>query len=645
MPFHEAAQKLFEEGLIGAMKLKNRVLMSAMVTNAAAEDGSLSPKVFRFYEERAKGGVAMIKIGACSVDTKGKTYPRQLMIHQDRLIPDLRRLIETVQAYDCKASIQLMHGGRLAPSRITGDMPVAPSSVPSRLTRETPRELTKVEIQGIQRAFAEAGRRAVDAGCDAIELLAGPGYLLSQFVSPATNKRTDEYGRSLENRIRFPVETIRMVREQVGSKIPILYRISVEEYIDGGLTIKESKVVCERLWKEGGVDALDVEAGWHESQRPVVSREVPPGGYATLAGEIRGVVRVPVIAGVRICNLNVGAKVLNEGYADFVAIARPLLADPQLVRKAFEGRIEDVRPCISCSYCLNQLFEDKLVECAVNPVADHEDEYEIEVQPATERKTVLVAGGGPAGLEACLHLAKRGHKVLLYEKEKQLGGQWNLASIPPYKAEVKSLLEYYEAQLKKLGVKVVLGEVTPSLVREVNPDVLMVATGSVPVVLDIPRSPRIDITTVHEVLQVEAKVGNKVAIIGGGANGLEVADYLAAKGKKVTIVEMLDKVGLEMNRTERWQVRMRLDQNGVRIMTNAKAKRIEDHGVVVDTPSGESFVEADTVVFAVGLKPNRSLVEQLGQTEVPEIYAIGDCNRVGRLVEAIRDGFQTASKI
>jgi 2,4-dienoyl-CoA reductase-like NADH-dependent reductase (Old Yellow Enzyme family)/thioredoxin reductase len=547
--------------------------------------------------------------------------------------------------------MQLHHAGRLAAKNYTGCQPVAPSAIPAP-GKDTPRELSIAEIKTIVDKFAAGAERAQKAGFDAVEIQACGGYLLIQFLSPDSNKRQDAYGGNLRNRARILLDIVAAIRNKVGTGYPVWVRLVAKQFhTDHGVTVKEARQVAHWL-EEAGVVALNVTADYYQSAmrmpwkvegeklpRPPMAH--PHGFLIPLAAEIKKVVNVPIMA-VGWMSPETGEQALREGKIDMVVMGRPLLADPEIPNKIASGRLDDIKPCIGCLMC--QVDIDKGVKCAVNASAGREHKYPI--VPSKKRKRVVVVGGGPAGLEAARVAALRGHEVILLEKGKRLGGQLLLASLPPHKGILSRLSDYLTAQVERLGVKIELGsEATPEIVLKAKPDAVIVATG---VTRSMPKLPGIEkakVVDATDVLAGRAEVGNTVVVIGGGVVGGETAEFLADKGKKVTIVEMLDDLATGMERWHKQYLLERLKLLGVTIFTKTKAEAVEEKGLVVSTEAGtKQLLPADTIVSATGAAPNQELYRKLSR-RVPEIYLVGDCVEPRRILEAIAEGFLASQAI
>ena len=642
-------EKLFEPGKIGPMELKNRIVMSPMVTNLANEFGGVTDRQIHYYLERARGGVGLIIAEAACVDApRGKATVNELRIDNDKYISGLSELVETVKGEDIKIAAQLHHAGRANNLEITeGVESVAPSPIPCKIVKVQPRELRVEEIEKLIEAFGQAARRAKLAGFDAIELHGGHGYLIAGFLSPYTNKRVDQYGVDFEGRIKFPLQIIKRIREEVGENYPIIFRFSGDEFVEGGRKIEDSIRIAKCL-EEASIDALDVSAGIPEARfwtLPPMS--FPQGCLVHLSEKIKGAANVPTITVGKIKDPELAEQILLDGKADFVALGRELLAEPHWPRKVAAGRLDDINHCISCNHCLSErVLAGHRIRCKVNAMTGKEGE---KIEISKEPKKVAVIGGGPAGMEAARVAALRKHKVTLYEKDRQLGGQLRLAVIPPFKKDIENILSYLSNQIKKAGVKIETGkEFTPNMVNKDQIDVLIIATGAKPYIPEIPGIERDHVFSAFEVLSGKFKnIGRKVVIIGGRLVGCEVADFLAEKDRDITILMRSSDWALDVEVITRADLIKRLEEKGIKKICNmVDIERITEKGVVFSKKkwNGRETIEADSVIIARGATPNSELFEAL-KNKVPEVYRIGDCKEPQSISEAIHEGFYVGNKI
>jgi 2,4-dienoyl-CoA reductase-like NADH-dependent reductase (Old Yellow Enzyme family)/thioredoxin reductase len=641
--------KLLETFRLGHLELKNRIVHPPVMRNMATSDGFVSERCKASYEAVAKGGVGLIITGAVAVDPRGRLAIGQLSIFDDKFIPGLKELAEVIHKHGAKAAIQLHHGGVKVRRDVTGLQAIG-ASKPANVyvyhdlqeDKEGPREMTLGEIHHMVTLYAEAADRAKKAGFDGIEIQAGgPGFLINQFISSFLNKRRDAYGGEMKNRVRFLQEVLRAVRETVGTSFLIWCRINAEWAMDVNTTSKEA-IELAGILRNSGLTALHVSG--QPAIRPFYSI---PGYFVHCAETIKRVSGLPVIAGGGI-DVEIGERILEENRADLVAMARPLIADPELPNKLAMGKVGDIRPCLGCCHCLDCAYYDykgKGVTCMVNPVFGNESQHTIRSAP--KKKEVVVVGGGPAGMEAARVAAERGHRVTLYEKAPTLGGQLLLASLPPNKNRIERLRKYLETQMMKSGVKVEMSkELNASMIRKISPDSVILATGSSPMTPEIPGIDCDHVGRFEDVLTGKTEVGGKVVIIGGGMLGCEMADFLARKGKSVTVVEMLDVMMKEMNPSiVRGALLDILALERVNLMVDSKVVKITKKGLIVRNKMGKrEMINADTIVLAVGCHSNNELSQAL-KGKIPEVYVVGDHVKPRHILEAIGEGFRVALNI
>jgi len=624
------------------MEIKNRVVMSPMVDNFGTADGYVTDRSIAYYRERARGGVGLVIVGASAIDfPRGKGQARNLAVDHDKYLPGLSNLARAIKDGGARAAIQIYHAGSQAKRVITGVQPVAPSEIlaphsPMGVPYESemPHALTVDETRELVRQFAGAIERCKRAGFDGVEIHANSGYLINQFLSPAFNLRQDEYGGELENRARFLVEIIKEAKAATGTGFPIWCRLTVLEIGIEGITPALAQQTA-KLAEEAGADAINTNVYPHTAflSGPPATAE-PRGTLIRFAKAIKQAVEIPVVAVGRL-DPELGEELLQEGKADFVAVGRGLIADPELPKKAYEDRMEDIVPCITCCYCFDSMMhKGREVQCSVNPRLGHEGEYGLE--KAERRKRVAVVGGGPAGMEVARIAALRGHDVALYEKGHELGGQLLLALKPPYKDNIRPFVEYLRAQIHKVPVSVELGkQATPQRLARAEPDVLILATGGSPIIPQVPGIERLKPMTYVEVLSGAAQVGDRIVVIGGGMVGCEVAELLAQQSKRVTILEILDEVAQDMWFALGTFMRARLEDRKVTILTGVKYEECTDQALnIVTKDKIRLSIEADTVVVAAGAKPDSELLTRL-EVEIPEVHLVGDCAQPGTIPDAM----------
>jgi 2,4-dienoyl-CoA reductase-like NADH-dependent reductase (Old Yellow Enzyme family)/thioredoxin reductase len=628
-------EKLMQPFCLKNIELRNRIVMAPMLSRLCDPDGIVSPKLIDYYAERAKGGVGLIIVEYCYIDEKeSKANPGQLGVYDDQLIAGLGDLAEAIREWGAKAILQICHAGRSTSAKYMGRQPIAPSAMPS-FTGEMAREMTFEEIDDAIESFAEGARRAKTAGFDGVELHGTHGYLMAQFLSPYTNRRTDKYGR---DRGLFALETLARVRSRVGSDYLVGYRMSGEEFVEGGVTLKETKAFAKRL-EEGGIDYIHVSAGIPETgQYSIMPMYLPRGFLLPLAEGIKSAVTVPVMAVGALHDPDLAEQTLQKNRADLIVMGRALIADPELPRKIQSGQLEDIRTCLRCNDgCSSRVRQNKTQRCAIN--AEVGRERQMRLHPVSKAKHVCIVGGGPAGMEAARVLALRKHRVTLIEKEKELGGLLRYATVPDFKAELRSFLRYLKTQVEKLGVEILLNHrATPEVVREIKPDSVVLAAGSTVRLPDIPGAGKPFVATFGELLFGEFKAGERVVVAGGAAMGCEIAAHLAASGKKVTLVEMLGDLATDMEMRARLALLQLLKERGVKILTHWKLEKIDNgYVLLVGRDWKREEVATDSVILALGLSSNQELVKPLRES-FSELYVIGDCLEPRKIYQAIHEG-------
>jgi 2,4-dienoyl-CoA reductase-like NADH-dependent reductase (Old Yellow Enzyme family)/thioredoxin reductase len=629
--------------------LRNRIVMPPMNTNFAEADGSVSEQFTRYYVERGKGGAGLIIISSAYIDAAARKRAGALLLDDDRFIPKLRAFTSAIHATGAKVFQQLNHNGRLLTSSkdlktaVTGGA-VGPSPVPHLVTGEVPKVLTGEEIRNLVEKFGQAARRAKEAGFDGVELHGTHGYLINQFFSLYSNRRTDKYGGSLENRLRFPLEVYRRTRELTGDDFLISFRFNAREFALIETPIEDVIALCQRL-EEEGVDLLDMSVGNSETPAMLLKfvpmGSVPPGCYADLAAVIKKKIKVPLIVVGRIDTPEVAEEILRQGKADLVATGRELIADPYWPEKAFRGEKGRIRRCIACNQgCIEQLVQERKVTCLYNPEVGREGEF----RSAQKRKRIWVIGGGPGGMEAALVAASRGHEVELFEREKELGGQVALAATPPGKQEFFFLRDFMTDELKRLNVAIHLNEeVTAAKVLKAGPDVVILATGSVPMIPEISGVQQKNVMTAREALRSE-EVGKTAVVAGAGLVGVETALFLSQKGKTVTLIEMLDDIGKDAGPLNRARLKEELKETGIEVIVKTELVRIGEKGVTVRNETGEYDIPAETVVLAVGARSQNALVQKV-EGKIAEVYSVGDCVTPRKMLEAIHEAYDVAGRI
>ncbi len=634
-------KRLFQPGTIGKLTTANRIAMAPMVTHFA-EGGMVSNRMIGYYAERAKGGAGLVILEASYPRKVG--HPGRVHIWGDQFIPGLKRLTAEIHRFGGKVAIEI----NPSRGRVDEADPISASPVPHPVTGRVPRALTVEEIRALEEDFGRSVARAREAGFDAVMIHAGTGYLISEFLSPRINLRKDAYGGDVRGRARIGVEMVQEAKKQGGKEYPIIMRVAASERVEGGVALEDVQEAC-RLAEEAGVDAIDVVSGVAETPEWVVpSLYFPPGCNVSLAEAIKKKISIPVMVAGRINDPAQAEEILEGEKADFIVMGRALVADPYFSAKAKEGKTNEIRKCIGCLRCIESFSAHLPLLCALNPRVGKERDPE----PKRARaKKVVIIGGGPAGLQAAVTAAGNGHRVILIEKEGDLGGQVKLASLPPGKGEINNVLAYFSGQLalRKNEIQVIREEATPSRVKGLKPDAVIAAVGSAPLV---PKIPGIEeglknkkVITGRELLSGKEKVGKRTVVIGGGMIGCELALFLAEKGHGVALIEILPELAMDAFSHIRKVLVEQMKRKGVRVYTGVKKERIGKEGMeIVDSGGEKLLLEADTIVLSAGAVPDSTLSRSF-QGTAPEFYEAGDCREARRILEAIHGGDEAARKL
>lgn len=636
-------QKLLEPLTIRSLTIPNRMVVSAMVTNYANEDGTTTEKYIAYHEEKARGGWGLVITENYTVTRDGGGFKAIPSLWTDDLIDNHRQFTDRVHKAGGKIVAQIYHAGRETNSGITGVRPIGPSAVKDPTQPEIPTEMTTADIEEMVRSFGDCASRVKASGFDGVEIHGAHGYLISAFVSPFSNKRCDHYGGTIENRARFALEIVREVRRRVGDDFPIFYRMSAVEYVEGGLQIEDAKVLA-RLLEGAGVDCIHCSQGVYTSTFTITPPAITPkAAYANNAAEIKSVVSIPVITVGRITDPEMAETILLSGKADLVAMARASLADPALPKKVAEGRSDEIIRCIGCRQgCAARNSIGKKVLCLVNPMTGMEDTYRFE--PLQSKKNVLVAGGGISGCAAAIAAARRGCRVALYEQSERLGGQWIPAAVPVGKAEFATLVQWQAGELARLGVTVHLStRLTTQLAVREKPDVIIDATGSKPLVPPIRGLDSADTVFAVDLLLGKRSAGKRVAVIGGGMVGAELADHLAVHGSEATIFEMLPDIGQDAEAAAMHFLKRNLTKYGVEVYTSTKVLEIHGGTIIAERDGKrQEFTGFDMVALAAGMVKNTALAEELGGYRV---IPVGDAAGVKNGFENIQQAFAAGYQI
>jgi 2,4-dienoyl-CoA reductase-like NADH-dependent reductase (Old Yellow Enzyme family)/thioredoxin reductase len=636
---------LFKKGHIGNLTTKNRIVMLPMARQFQGMNGEVTQKTIDYFEQRAKGGVGLIIIGSTRVFPPGHPFftPASLNLSTPQYIQGHCELVQALHAHGAKVSIQFGHiGGQ------THMQSVAASDVRQTFCDGTPYKkpipITRAQIWDTIDLFAKGAGMAKTAGYDMVEIHAAHGYLLGGFLSPLLNTRKDEFGGSLENRTRFHVEMLKAIKAEVGDDFPVTVRISAIDYLENSIDLDESPLVAKIL-ENAGADVISVSAGCHETQHlSNDTMRMKEDFKRPIFEAIKKEVTIPIIVAGGYRHPSVSEKIVKDGIADFLGLARPLLADPEWPNKAAEGRVEDIRKCLSCGECLyvrGGAFNYPQ-SCAVNAVFGREGTW-TEIEPAKIKKNVMVIGGGPAGMEVARVASLRGHDVSLYDKNSQLGGQLLLAAKPPGKQRILWIRDYLATQLEKQGVKINMGvEVTPELIAEKRPEKIILASGAVPKGIDLLGNDTNKVIHAWDILSGDEKIEHqKVVILGGSMMACETAETLAAHGNDVSIVKMRpgSYMAEDCEPTNRRGIMEFLQEHQVHQITDHEFERVTASGVdLTDKVSGEPVsIEAQVIVIALGSKPERTLADAL-EAEGIEFNMIGDCCKPNNIKQAVYEG-------
>ncbi|MDY6825588.1 MAG: FAD-dependent oxidoreductase [Bacillota bacterium] len=645
---------------IGNVEVKNRIELAPAMPCLATPGGHVTGELIAFYRSMARGGAGIVTIGESSIDFEyAKTHDHMLNLGDESVVAGLSVLAEAVHRYGSKISIEINHGGR---TLLNGREAIAPSPIPTRgeevmaaMEGRRPIKVTEMDqemIHTVVNRFADAVDRCARAGFEMVMIHGAHGHLIAQFLSPYANKRRDNYGGSLENRARFAIEVLSAIRKKVGDKIAIEYRISASELVPEGMKEEETIEFVKMI--EDKIDLLHVSVGLLSDPVTLPHQIQPtyfPHNYNVhYAEKFKKALRVPITTVGSISDLESADRIIGEGKADVVAMARAIYADPDIVNKSRRGEQNKVRPCLRCHTCNFYAGNLLPIRCAVNPVLGRELEYD-KIPQAVEKKKIVVVGGGPAGMEAALVASSRGHEVVLYEKNKKLGGNLNFAAGPPFKEDMKKYLQWLIGQVEeapRLEIRL-NSSADAATVKADNPDAVIVAAGSEPILPHIEGEEKNKTIWVGDVHLNKGIPGQRAVIVGGGLTGCEAALHLAREGKNVTIIDMQDETELDTSEPpilKRGTGLMdMLNDLGVSFLTGVKLEKINKNGaVVIDKKWNNYVIPADTIVLSLGFKPRSNIADELKYT-ARDVYIIGDCRSPKRIKEAIHDGFNTAVEI
>lgn len=634
---------LNDEITINKRVLKNRIVMPAMGTGLASVNGSVTRELIDYYQKRAAGGVGTIIVEIACVDSPaGRASLTQLRIDGPEYIAGLKELSEVIQGYGCIALVQLHHAGRQTTPGVTGRKPLAPSPIACRFMKAEPEEMTIEDIVRVKKKFIKAAYYAQMAGFDGVELHAAHGYLLSQFLSPYTNKRTDEYGGSLENRTRLLVEIVSEIKKNLPAMI-LSVRVNVADFVPGGIEIEEG-IKIARIIEEAGADVLNVSCGIYESgQTSIETSSFAEGWRMDMVAQVKENVAVPVIGGGVIRDPDFAEKLIRDGKTDLIWLGRPLLADPFWVEKVLNGQQDIIRPCITCDRCINQINNAMHIRCTVNPETGRESL--LRNKPKLQGIKALIAGGGPAGMEAALSLHGAGAAVVLIEKSAQWGGQLNIADKAPGKEKVGNFREYLVRRIKSAGIDVRLQTVlTEELINQIQPDILVMAMGASLVIPDIPGINTAPMLAMQDILTKKVFPENEhLVIIGGGTTGCELADFLA-DNNQVTLLEKTAILAADLENMHRLELLARLKSKGVMIKRNCQVEMIDGPSIKIYDIKNDAvdILTADHIIFAAGYQSN---YVNISGHNLKKVFVIGDGKKPRSIMEAVYEARMVAYRV
>lgn len=627
-------KKLFTPINIGSIEIKNRFMLAPMENGLAHIGGEVSDRLIDFFVDRVQRGVGIIVTGSISISPEGSGLPTQLAIYDDKFLNGLTKLCNEIHKAGGKVCAQLYHAGRQASEAVTGIQPIAPTAMPCSIMNNNPREMTTMDLDEIEKKFIQGAKRAVEAGFDMIEVHFAHGYLLHSFLSPHSNKRTDEYGGSFENRCRYPMRVLKDIIEVVDGRIPVTIRISADEYLEDGLKYEEVKEICKMV-EEAGCTAISLTAGSYDSIEYCIQPMFIEKGFLIPYGEkLKKEVSIPIIVAARLNDAKLIEDLIEDNKADMVAIGRGLIADEDIILKIKEQRYDDIKYCVACNQgCIDNVLQGQGINCLVNGRSSYEKERNIEL--TDEPKKVVVIGAGPAGLEAARVATLRGHQVTLVEKENTIGGKMETLSAPPEKDTFLLYKNFLKTQVEKLGINIIQREVkNPADIEDLEPSCVIIATGSKQTKPPIPGINGNNVVLAEDILNKVVQPKDRVAVIGGGLVGTETAKFIGARGKKVDIIEMADGIAKDSGATFVGHVFQKLEEYQVGIHVNAKVKEITETTINFN----DETLDVDQVVIASGYAPNNEIVASMKE-KYGEVLVIGDANSPRRILDATREAY------